>query len=312
MSIARHVEPRAPTPDSLPMDAGAGEVVSPEFVPPSVRSWREAGQRLVRNRLALAGLVIASFLVLASALGPLLWRVDPLEQDLANRLASFSWQHPLGTDMNGRDVLSRTLHGGRTTLSIALLAVLMALVVGGTIGLVAGYARGSVDGALMRAMDVILAFPSLLLALMISAARGPGTLNTAVAIAIPAVPRFARLLRSTVLSVREREFVLAARVAGVRRSRILLRHVLRNSITPTVVQASIYVGIAILEIAALGYLGLGVQPPTPEWGSMLRDAQSFLVQDPVVLLVPCLVISLAIASFNLLGDGIRDVLDPSR
>lgn len=312
MSIIRHTEPRTPTPDAVPMDPGAGEIVSPEFVPPAVRSCREAARRLVRNRLALAGLVIASFLVLASALGPLIWRVDPLEQDLANRLASFSREHPLGTDMNGRDVLARTLHGGRTTLSIALLAVLMALVAGGAIGLLAGYARGAVDGALMRGMDVILAFPSLLLALMIAAARGPGTFNTAVAIAIPAVPRFARLLRSTVISVREREFVLAARVIGVRRSRILVRHVLRNSVTPTVVQASIYVGIAILEIAALGYLGLGVQPPTPEWGAMLRDAQSFLVQDPVVLFVPCLVISLAIASFNLLGDGIRDVLDPGR
>lgn len=307
-----HSELAAPSPGALPVELGAGELPDTQLAVAAGSSWRDAGRRLVRNRLALAGLVIVALLVLASLLGPLVWRLDPLAQDLSNRLASPSAAHPLGTDTNGRDVLSRLLHGGRTTLGIALLSVAVGLLVGGGIGLVSGYLRGATDTILMRIMDIILAFPSLLLALAIAAARGAGTFNLVLAISIPAIPRFARLMRSTVLSVRERDFVLAARVTGVRPSRILTRHVLRNSVTPSVVQASIGVGVAILEIAALGYLGLGVQPPTPEWGAMLQDAQTYLIQDPLVLFIPCVVISLAITSFNLLGDGIRDVLDPGR
>ena len=301
-----------PEPGALPVELGAGELPETHLAAAPASSWGEAGRRLVRNRLALAGLVIVAVLVLGSLLGPLAWRLDPLEQDLANRLVGSSADHPLGTDTNGRDVLARLLHGGRTTLGIAVLAVGIGLFVGGGIGLLSGYLRGPTDSILMRIMDVILAFPSLLLALAIAAARGAGTFNLVLAISIPAIPRFARLMRATVLSVRERDFVLAARVTGVRPSRILVRHVLRNSVTPSVVQASIGVGVAILEIAALGYLGLGVQPPTPEWGAMLQDAQTYLIQDPLVLFVPCAVISLAIMSFNLLGDGIRDVLDPGR
>lgn len=305
------IELAPPSPAMLPLELGAGGL--PETGPPAAgSSWRDACRRLVRNRLALAGLVIVSFLVLASLIGPLVWRVDPLAQDLVDRLASPSAEHPLGTDTNGRDVLSRLLHGGRVTLAIALLSVAIGLVVGGGIGLVSGYLRGPVDGVLMRIMDIILAFPSLLLALAIAAARGAGAFNLVLAISVPAIPRFARLMRSTVLSVRERDFVLAARVTGVRPSRIVVRHVLRNSITPSVVQASIGVGVAILEIAALGYLGLGVQAPTPEWGAMLQDAQTYLIQEPLILFVPALFISLAITSFNLLGDGIRDALDPGR
>lgn len=307
-----HPELAVPSPGALPAELGAGEPPDTQFAAAAASTWRDAGRRLVRNRLALAGLVIVALLVLASLLGPLVWRVDPLAQDLSNRLVSPSSAHPLGTDTNGRDVLSRLLHGGRTTLGIALLSVGVGLLVGGGIGLVSGYLRGVADTVLMRIMDIILAFPSLLLALAIAAARGAGTFNLVLAISIPAIPRFARLMRSTVLSVRERDFVLAARVTGVRPSRILTRHVLRNSVTPSVVQASIGVGVAILEIAALGYLGLGVQPPTPEWGAMLQDAQTYLIQDPLVLFIPCAVISLAITSFNLLGDGIRDVLDPGR
>lgn len=306
-----HSELAAPSPGAPPFELGAGELPEQQLVAAG-SSWRDAGRRLVRNRLALVGLVIVVFLVIASLLGPLVWRVDPLAQDLSSRLASPSASHPLGTDTNGRDVLSRLLHGGRTTLGIAILSVSIGLLIGGGLGLVSGYLRGHVDAILMRIMDIILAFPSLLLALAIAAARGAGTFNLVLAISIPAIPRFARLMRSTVLSVRERDFVLAARVTGVRPSRILTRHVLRNSVTPSVVQASIGVGVAILEIAALGYLGLGVQPPTPEWGAMLQDAQTYLIQDPLVLFVPCAIISLAITSFNLLGDGIRDVLDPGR
>jgi peptide/nickel transport system permease protein len=297
---------------TMPLELGAGELVVETRLATAAASWRTASRRLIRNRLSLVGTTIVVLLVLTVLVGPLIWTTDPQAQDLLNRLASFSGDHPFGTDTNGRDVLARLLHGGRVTLAIAALSVAFALVVGGGIGLVSGYVRGPLDGFLMRVMDVILSFPSLLLALAIAAARGTGAANTVLAISIPAVPRFARLMRATVLSVREREYVLAARVVGVRPSRILFRHVLRNSVTPTAVQASIGVGVAILEVSALGYLGLGVEPPTPEWGAMLQEAQTYLIQDPLVMIVPGAVISIAILSFNLLGDAIRDVLDPGR
>ena len=273
--------------------------------------WREAVRRASPNRLSVAGAIILFVLVLAVSLGPLLWTVDPVAQDLALRLRGMSVQHPLGTDTLGRDVLSRLLNGGRVSLSLAIVAVCTSSLFGGAIGLVSGYLRGPVDAVLMRAMEIILSFPALVLALAISAAAGSGVFSTFVAVGVPGLPLYARLVRSVVLSVRSREYVIAARATGVRPSAILLRHVLPNSITPLIVQATLGVGLALQYIAALGYLGLGVQPPTPEWGAILSDAQTFLLQEPLVLVAPGLVIALAIVSFNLVGDGLRDVLDPA-
>lgn len=272
---------------------------------------RGAGvRRALRNRLSRAGVAVLFVLVVTVVLGPLVWTVSPTEQDLTNRLSGMSPLHPLGTDALGRDMLSRILAGGRVSLSLALSAVLASAIVGGAIGLASGYLRGGIDNLLMRLMEVILAFPALVLALAISAAAGAGVLSTFAAVAIPGIPLYARLVRSMVLSVRSREFVLAARSTGVPGPRLALVHVLPNSMTPLIVQASIGVGFALQYIAALGYLGLGVQPPTPEWGAILSDAQTFLIQDPRILVAPGLVIALAVLSFNLLGDALRDLLDP--
>lgn len=274
--------------------------------------WRVIVRRLLRNRLSRFGIGVLVILFLLIVFGPFVWRTDPNAQDLAVRLTSPSLDHPFGTDTNGRDLLSRVLHGGRISLSLSILTVLLSFTVGGAMGLVAGYTRGFADGVLMRLMDILLAFPALLLALAIAAALGTGMVNTVIAVFIPTVPRFARLMRSAVLSVRETDYVLAAKAVGVRPLRILTRHVLRNSITPVVVQASIFVGVVMLEIAALSYLGLGVQPPTAEWGAILTDSQAYLLQQPWAIVAPGLAISLAVLSFNLLGDALRDVLDPGR
>ena len=271
--------------------------------------WAAATRRASRNRLSVAGAILLSILLVLIVIGPLFWTVSPVEQDLTTRLSGMSAQHPFGTDALGRDMLSRVLNGGRVSIALALLAALASAFVGGTIGLVSGFLRGTVDGVLMRIMEVILSFPALILALAISAAA-PGMFATFVAVAIPAIPLYARLVRSMVLSVRARDYVLAARAIGLPTPTLIRRHVLPNSISPLIIQTTIGIGLGLQYIAALGYLGLGVQPPTPEWGAILSDAQTFLLQAPLVLVAPGLVIALAIVCFNLLGDALRDLLDP--
>lgn len=270
---------------------------------------RSATRRLRRNRLSFVGVLIVVALVAIVVVGPLLWRIDPIATDLLRRLEGPSLAHPLGTDVQGRDLLARILHGGRVTFAIAVTSVGLALVFGTGSGLVSGFVRGWFDTVTMRIVDVLLAFPPLLLALVIAAARGPGIANTVLAVSIPAVPRFARLMRSQSLAIREREYVLAARAIGLHPLRILFRHVLPNGIGPVTVQASIAAGIAILEVAGLGFLGLGVQPPAPELGSILVDSRTYLLQQPLAVLLPGLVISLAILGFNLLGDALGDLFD---
>jgi peptide/nickel transport system permease protein len=291
--------------------AGSGLPLDPPTDLASPPRLRHTVSRAMRNRLSLVGLILLAVLLVTIVFGPLVWRVDPAEQDLTARLVAPSPAHPISTDANGRDMLSRVLNGGRVSLGLGVTAVVLAVLVGGTVGLLSGFFRGPLDLVLMRFMDVILSFPSLLLALAIAAAIGPGVLNTLVAVAIPGAPLYARLMRSMVISVREREYVVAARAAGVRPSRIMLRYVLRNSVTPVIIQASLGVGLALQSIASLGYLGLGVQPPTPEWGAILSDAQTFLLRDPVVLFAPGLFLAVAVVSFNLLGDTLRDLLDPT-
>jgi len=271
--------------------------------------WASARRRVQRNRLSVIGIVVLALLLAAIAVGPFVWTVSPTDQDLTARVSGMSAEHPLGTDTLGRDVLSRMLNGGRVSIALAVLAAVASAVVGGTIGVVSGFLRGSVDGVLMRVMEVILSFPALILALAISAAA-PGAFSTFFAVAIPAIPLYARLVRSMVLSVRARDYVLAARAVGVPTRQLITRHVLPNSISPLVIQATIGIGLGLQYIAALGYLGLGVQPPTPEWGAILSDAQTFLLQEPLVLFAPGLIIALAIISFNLVGDALRDLLDP--
>jgi peptide/nickel transport system permease protein len=272
--------------------------------------WSVGIGRALRNRLSVLGVIVLGALMLLVSFGPLVWTVSPTDQDLTNRLSGMTASHPFGTDTLGRDVLSRLLTGGRVSLSLAVSAVLASAFVGGAVGLVSGYARGRIDSVLMRVMEVIQSFPALVLALAIAGATGAGAFSTFVAVAVPGTPLYARLVRSMVLSVRSRDYILAARAVGVPVQRLILRHVMPNSISPLIIQATLGVGLALQYIAALGYLGLGVQPPTPEWGAILSDAQTYLVQEPLVLVAPGVVIALAILSFNLVGDALRDLLDP--
>ncbi len=268
-------------------------------------------RRLLTNRLSGFGFVLLLVIILAVTLGPLIWTVDPNAQNLADRIAPPSGAHPLGTDNLGRDVLSRIFYGGRTTLLITFAAVALAGIIGAAIGLIAGYFGGVIDAVLMRINDVLLALPFLLLALMISVALGPGIINTAIALTIPAIPRDARLVRAAVLSVKQGDYVFAARASGVRSRRIITHHVLRNISSGVLMVMSVGVAYSLLAVAGLGFLGLGVQPPTAEWGAMLTDGRMYIISAPLVVIVPGLAIMLTALAANLVGDAFRDAFDVS-
>ncbi|HDJ30024.1 MAG TPA: ABC transporter permease [Candidatus Acetothermia bacterium] len=236
----------------------------------------------------------------------------PNAQRIEIRLSPPSLAHPLGTDQLGRDVLSRLMEGARHSLAVALTAVFLGACAGTTLGMIAGWCPGILDEVLMRTVDFIMGFPILLFALLIAAVLGPGMRNSLIAIAVANVPVFARLTRGNLLSLREREFVLAARACGAETGRILYAHLLPNLISPLLIQGTISLGTAILADAGLSYLGLGIQPPHPSWGRMVYEARSFLALDPWLAIYPGLAIALSILGFNLLGDGLRDRFDPRR
>jgi peptide/nickel transport system permease protein len=235
---------------------------------------------------------------------------DPYAQSDVRRPQPPSASHPLGTDSLGRDMLSRTLHGARLSLSVAVSAIAIAMLIGGAAGLSAGYFGGWVDAAVMRAVDVLLAFPGLLLAIAVLAALGEGLGNLVVAVALLNIGPFARQLRAAALEVRSREYLEAARALGAGHARLLVRHVLPNVAGPAAVLATLGVGLAILEAAGLSFLGLGVEPDTPEWGRMLADSRAFLTTEPWVAVAPGVSITLTVLGFNLFGDALRDRLDP--
>lgn len=266
-------------------------------------------RRFRRNPGAMIGLGIVVALLLIAIFGPLLVG-SPIEQSLSDRLKPPSAAHWLGTDQLGRDVLARVVNGARISLRLGVFVVLLSLAVGITVGLTAGLAGGFWDEALMRVTDIFLAFPSLILAMAISAALGPSLSNVMIAVAVVSWPAYARLLRAQVLALREREFVEAARAVGAGAPRIAWRHVLPNTLAPLLVQASFDVGGAILTAAGLGFIGFGAQPPTPEWGAMVSETRNFTLQAPWASSTPALAILLTVLAFNLLGDGIRDVFDP--
>ncbi|MEW6752430.1 MAG: nickel transporter permease [Candidatus Latescibacterota bacterium] len=276
-------------------------------------SWRgDVLRRLRRHRLALAGGSVVAGLALVGVLAPLVAPHDPLQQDLYARLQPPSLAHPLGTDDFGRDVLSRVIFGARISLRVGLLSIAMALTAGTALGLLAGYRGGWVDSGIMRVMDIVLAFPSILLAIAIVAVIGPGIGNVMVAVSAVMVPQFARLVRASVLSVRELAYVEAARALGASDVRILLVSVLPNCLTPLIVQSTLSLGTAILDAAGLSFLGLGAQPPTPEWGAMLSGGRELLFSAPWVMAFPGLAIFAVVLGLNLFGDGLRDALDPRR
>ena len=260
--------------------------------------------------VGLVGLVLVLLFLAVTAAAPWLAPYDPVHADFANVLVAPSWQHPFGTDDIGRDILSRVIHGSRISLSAGLAPVAFALIVGLPLGLLAGYVGGTVDNVTMRAVEVILAFPTLVLALGITAILGPKLSHALLAIGLVFVPNFARLIRGQVLSVRENDFVTAARALGGSDVRVVLHHVLPNCVAPLLVQSSFAISFAILVEAALSFLGLGTQPPTPSWGIMLSQGRGYLEQAPWLGAFPGLAIFLTVLGFNLVGDGLRDALDP--
>jgi len=267
-------------------------------------------RRLRRHALGALGGAIVLMFVMVGLLAPWIAPHDPLQQDVGQLLQPPSLEHPLGRDDLGRDVLSRLVVGARASLQVSFVSIGLATVVGLAVGLVSGYWRGWLDDVLMRLMDAVYAFPTLILAIALVGALGPNLLNAMLAISVVAMPRFARLVRGQVLTVREREYVHAARVAGARDVRIVTRHILPNVLGVLAVQAALTTAFAILTESNLSFLGLGVRPPTPSWGGMLRLGYPFLEMAPWLALAPGAGITLAVLGFSLLGDGIRDFLDP--
>ena len=263
-----------------------------------------------RSHVGLVGAVLVCAFVLVAALAPLLSPYDPVSADFANVLSPPARAHPFGTDDIGRDILSRVVYGSRISLQAGLFTVAVALCIGLPLGLVAGYLGGRVDNAIMRGLEVVLAFPGLVLALGITAVLGPKLIHALFAIGVVFVPNFARLIRAQVLSVKEHDFVAAARALGASDRRLVLLHILPNCLAPLLVQSSFSVAFGILTEAALSFLGMGTQPPTPSWGIMLSAGRGYLEQAPWLGAFPGLAIFLAVLGFNLLGDGIRDALDP--
>ncbi len=292
--------------------AGEQVAVMENLARPPRSLWRDAWRRLISNRLARLGMVIVVFFLFLAAVFPFIFPYDAkIDSDLVNQLIEPSLTHPLGTDEQGRDVLVRIALGAQASLGVGLGAVSLAVIIGTLLGLISGFARTSIDLVIMFLMDILLAFPGLLLAVAVVALIGPGLLNSMLAISVVSIPVYARIARSTVLSLKEQEFVTAARCVGAPAPRILFHHVFPNSLSPILVQGTLGIASAILEIAALGFLGLGQQPPYPEWGAMLADSVKYLTSGSWwVLLFPGIAIMLTVLGFNLLGDGLRDALDP--
>jgi peptide/nickel transport system permease protein len=275
-----------------------------------VGPWKEAWRTFKKNKSAMVGLGIVIFFIILAIVGPYIAPQGTDDQNLSIRLQAPSSEFWFGTDDLGRDVLSRILHGAQLSLTVGLTAVLMSAVVGSFLGIIAGYYGRWVDTIISRIFDIMLAFPSILLAIAIVSILGPSLRNALIAIAIINIPNFGRLIRSRVLTIKEEEYIHAAKAIGMKNSRILWRHILPNSMTPILVQGTLAIATAIIEAAALGFLGLGAEQSVPEWGKMLADSRMFLLNAPWAMIFPGLAIMLTVIGFNLLGDGLRDALDP--
>jgi peptide/nickel transport system permease protein len=272
--------------------------------------WYDAGRRLVRHRLAMFGLLILLVVMVMALVGPNLLSNDPNMMDFAARFAPPSLQHPFGTDDFGRDTLTRIVYGARVSLYVGIVAVSLSATVGSLLGMVAGYSNRIVDEIIMRLMDVLYAFPAILLAIAILAALGKGIGNAMIAIGVVYIPIFARIARSAVLSIRNEEFILSARTMGASDLRILFTHILPNILSPIIVETTLSLAFAILAEAALSFFGLGTQPPDPSWGRMLSEGRNYFRQSVWMGIFPGLAIMFTVMGFNFLGDGLRDALDP--
>ncbi len=274
-----------------------------------VRSW-DFVRQLRRNKMAIFGLAIIMVFLLAALLAPYVAPHDPLQRSLRQALDGPSWESPFGRDELGRDVLSRVLHGARISVMIGLVSVGIGLLVGVPVGAVSGYFGGAVDLLVQRLVDIMLAFPGILLAIIVVSTLGIGLTNAMIAVGIGTIPTYVRLVRGSVLSIKENDYVSAARAMGAGDLRIIFRHLLPNSMGPIVVQSTLQFAVAILWAAGLGFLGLGAQRPTPEWGAMLANSRMYIRVAAHATIFPGVAILLSVLGFNLFGDGLRDALDP--
>jgi peptide/nickel transport system permease protein len=272
--------------------------------------WLEAWKRLKKQKSALVGLGIVLFFVIIGVLAPLLAPAPFDGFNPASTLLPPGAEHWFGTDDLGRDIFSRILYGARISLWVGFFSVVGSIIIGVFLGLIAGYYGKWLDTVISRFFDIMLAFPSILLAIAIVAMLGPSLFNALIAIAIVNIPTYGRLVRSRVLTVKEEEYITAAKVIGMADSRILFQHVLPNCMAPVIVQGTLGIATAIIEAAALGFLGLGAQPPQPEWGKMLSDSREYLTHAPWTMIFPGVAIMLTVLGFNMFGDGLRDALDP--
>ncbi|GEL76004.1 ABC transporter permease [Tenuibacillus multivorans] len=276
----------------------------------AISPWRDAFRQLRKSPLAITGTVIILFFLILGIIAPFITGYGYDEQFLKDRLTPPNSDYWLGTDDVGRDIFTRIAYGARISLAVGFFAIVGALIFGTFLGIVSGYFGKWIDMLISRIFDILLAFPSILLAIAVVAILGPSLQNALIAIAIINIPIFGRLVRSKVISLREEEYILAAKAQGLKNGRIIFNHILPNSLAPIIVQATLGFGTAILEAAALGFLGLGAQPPNPEWGKMLADSRDFIQLAPWTLIFPGISIMLVVLGFNLIGDGLRDALDP--
>ncbi len=272
--------------------------------------FKATWKRMARNKFAMFGLAIILILIICAIFADVIAPYGYADQDLKRRFLPPSLEHPFGTDNFGRDVFSRVIYGTRISLQVGFVAVGIASIVGGLLGALAGYYGKLIDNAIMRVIDVMLAIPSILLAIAIAASFGSGLTNVMIAVGISSIPTYARIVRASVLSVREQEFVEAARATGASDLRIIFSHILPNAMSPVIVQATLGVASAILSAAGLSFIGLGIQPPIPEWGAMLSAGRAYLREYPHMVMFPGVTIMLTIFALNLFGDGLRDALDP--
>ncbi|WP_106769240.1 nickel transporter permease [Paenibacillus faecalis] len=274
------------------------------------RRWKSFYTQLQKNKAALFGGYFLIFIIIVSIIGPFLTRHDPAIVDYSAKLLKPSAEHWFGTDHNGRDIFTRIIHGMPLTLSVGFASVLIGALFGIILGVVSGYYGGKIDSVIMRITDIMLAFPGLLLALAIVSVLGKSLFNVIIAVSIFSIPTFARIVRGSTLAVRKLEYIDAMRSLGASDNRIIFKHVLPNIMSPIIVQSTLRIAVAILTASGLSFLGLGAQPPAPEWGAMLNDGRNYITEHPHIALFPGLSIVLVVVAFNLLGDGLRDVLDP--
>lgn len=295
------------------MDEGPGS--ADELVDDPASTWRLAGRRFLRRKLGMLGLLIVTSLTVVAIFAPAIAPYDPLEQldrtEDVQRRDPPSREHIMGLDSNSRDLFSRIVFGARLSLPLGVSIVSVAIMIGAGIGAIAGYKGGWLDNVLMRFMDVILGFPALVLAIAIAYVLGNAIQNVLIAVAVVTLPQYARVMRASVLSIKEADYVAASEALGASSSRMLMTRILPNALTPLVVLGTLGIAGAILEAAALSFLGLGAQPPTPEWGAMLASEYTLMRTSPHLVIFPGLAIMTTVLGFNLLGDGLRDALDPS-